>query len=160
MQSSEAISRGKILVIEDSHFLRVAIERFLTKAGFTVTGAADGAEGVDIARSKLPGLILLDMMLPGLDGISVLKALKQDASTAGIPVIVLTGLSQRNETKLKQAGAAAYLEKSQLHLETGAEGLMEVVNSTLDSCAAETGLPKVQPRNCSDKPARLRETVR
>jgi CheY-like chemotaxis protein len=48
------------------------------------------------------------MMLLGLDGTGVLKALKQDASTAQIPVIVLTGLSQKNEAKLKNAGAAAY----------------------------------------------------
>lgn len=54
-----------------------------------MTGAADGREGLHAARTISPALILLDMMLPGLDGTGVLKALKEDASTAQIPVIVL-----------------------------------------------------------------------
>ena len=106
----------KILLIEDGRFLRIAIERLLTKEGYSVTGVADGREGLQAARTSPPALILLDMMLPGLDGTSVLKALKQDESTAHIPVIVLTALSQINEEKLKDAGAAAYIEKSTTQL--------------------------------------------
>jgi CheY-like chemotaxis protein len=71
------------------------------------------------------------MMLPGLDGTGVLKALKQDASTAQIPVIVLTGLSQKNETTMKNAGAAAYIEKSSLDLRENANALIQSVNSVL-----------------------------
>ncbi len=106
----------KILLIEDSLFLRIVIEKSLTKAGHSVTSVADGREGLNAAHSSSPSLILLDMMLPGLDGTCVLKALKQDAATAQIPVVVLTGLSQRNEAKLKDAGATAYIEKSSLNL--------------------------------------------
>jgi diguanylate cyclase len=126
----------KVLLIEDSHFLRIAIERILAKAGHSVTGVADGREGLHIARTSTPALILLDMMLPGLDGTGVLKALKQDASTAQIPVIVLTALSQKNETKLQNAGASAYIEKSSLDLVQNAEALIQTVESVLSRSAA------------------------
>jgi CheY-like chemotaxis protein len=129
----------KILLIEDSRFLRIAIEKILSKAGYSVTGVADGREGLQAARTNLPALILLDMMLPGLDGTGVLKALKQDASTAQIPVIVLTGLSQRNEAKLKEAGAAAYVEKSTLDLEENAAVLVQSVERVLKRSLAVSG---------------------
>lgn len=129
----------KILLIEDSRFLRIAIERVLTRAGHSVTGVADGREGLQAARTSPPALILLDMMLPGLDGTGVLKALKQDASTAQIPVIVLTGLSQKNEAKLKNAGAAAYIEKSPLNLEENADALIQSVENVLRRSVAVSG---------------------
>ena len=128
-----------ILVIEDSRFLRVAIERVLAKAGHSVTGVADGREGLQAARTSLPALILLDMMLPGLDGTAVLRELKLDASTAKIPVIVLTGLSQKNESKMKSAGASAYIEKASLDLQRNADALLQSVEALLmKSVAANT----------------------
>src|SRR5271157_9290 len=129
----------KILLIEDSRFLRIAIDRTLTRAGHSVTCAADGREGLHAALTSPPALILLDMMLPGLDGTGVLKALKQDASTAQIPVIVLTALSQKNEEKLKNAGAAAYIEKSSLDLDQNADALIQTVESVLNGSAAVGG---------------------
>jgi len=140
LESARSNSRGnpgmKILLIEDSRFLRIAIERLLTKEGYSVTGVADGREGLKAARTSHPALILLNMMLPGLDGTGVLKALKQDASTAQIPVIVLTGLSQKNEAKLKNAGAAAYIEKSSLNLEQNADALLQSIESVLSRSVA------------------------
>jgi CheY-like chemotaxis protein len=121
----------KILLIEDSRFLRSVIAKILVKAGHSVTGLADGREGLHAAHTSSPALILLDMMFPGLDGTGVLKALKRDASTAQIPVIVLTGLSQKNETTLKNAGAAAYIEKSSLDLGENANALIQSVESVL-----------------------------
>jgi len=121
----------KILLIEDSRFLRSAIERSLVKAGHEVTGIADGREALNAARTGFPDLILLDMMLPGLEGTCVLKELKHDAATSHIPVIVLTGLSQKNETKMRKAGAAAYFEKSSLDLEKNPDALVQVVASVL-----------------------------
>lgn len=129
----------KILVIEDSHFLRIAIQRALAKAGHAVTGAADGQEGLQAARTTPPELILLDMMLPGLDGTGVLKALKENVTTAQIPVIVLTGLSQLNAEKLKNDGAAAYIEKSFLDLGQNADFLIQNVESVLKRSVAAAG---------------------
>jgi len=128
----------KILVIEDSRFLRTAIQKILTRAGHQVTDFADGQEGLSAVRTSLPDLIVLDMMLPGLDGTGVLKALKQDVSTAQIPVIVLTGLSQKNEAKLKNAGAAAYIEKASLDLEQNASTLIQTVERLLGRAATKS----------------------
>src|SRR5579863_61726 len=122
----------KVLLIEDSRFFRATIERELLKAGHQVTCIADGREVLLTAHSSPPDVILLDMMLPGLDGTCVLRELKQDASTSHIPVIVLTGLSRQNEEKLKKAGAAAFIEKSALCLEKAADSLLLAIMAVMD----------------------------
>jgi len=107
-------SNKTVLIVDDSRFFRTATERTLVKCGYSIISASDGEEGLRIAREKLPGLILLDMLLPKLDGAGVLRRLKADPVTAKIPVIVLTSLSQRNEEKLVKDGAAGFVEKDQL----------------------------------------------
>jgi two-component system cell cycle response regulator DivK len=103
-----------VLVVDDSRFFRTATERVLVKSGYGVVSAADGEEALRVAREKLPSLILLDMLLPKMDGAAVLHRLKAEPATAKIPVLVLTSLSQRNEEKLLKDGAAGFLEKDQL----------------------------------------------
>jgi len=105
-----------ILVIEDSRLLRTAIGRMLGKAGHDVVAVGDGQEGVLRAQDVHPDVILLDMMLPTLEGTGVLRLLKKNASTKQIPVVVLSGLSQKNERKLKADGAAGFLPKSVIDL--------------------------------------------
>jgi CheY-like chemotaxis protein len=83
--------------------------------------------GVTTAREKLPDLILLDMLLPKMSGPDVLRALKSDMVTASIPVVVLTGLSQKNAERLQEDGADGFLEKSALGLDQGAEALLVAV---------------------------------
>jgi CheY-like chemotaxis protein len=102
----------KILLIEDSKFQRIANGRALVKAGYTVIHAADGEEGLRAARENSLDLILLDMMLPKVSGLDVLRALKLEAHLKHIPVIVLSGLGQANEAKLLKEGAAAFILKS------------------------------------------------
>lgn len=103
-----------ILIVEDSKFLRVANERLLANAGYHVISAADGELAVQMARDKQPDLILLDMLLPKVSGEQVLERLKADVKTAELPVVILTSLWQGNERKLREAGAAALLEKKQI----------------------------------------------
>jgi len=117
----------KILLVDDSKMQRTVVQRILAKAGHEVILAGDGEEGLQMVRSATPDLILLDMMLPRLDGVGVLEALKKDPSLAPIPVIVMTGLSQRNEEKLKSAGAASFYQKSELGVEKGADTLLHLV---------------------------------
>jgi CheY-like chemotaxis protein len=128
-----------ILLVEDSRFLRMAIEQVLVRAGYKVLTAGDGEEALRIAYSRIPHLIVLDMLLPKLGGPEVLQALKGSALTAHIPVIVLSSLSQKNEAKLKQAGAVAYFEKSKLELDQHSESLLQIVKRTLDSIADRGG---------------------
>ena len=121
-----------ILVIEDSRFLRSALERRLVKAGHRVIAAGDGLEGLRQAREMHPDVILLDMMLPTLEGTEVLRELKGNSLTHPIPVVVLSGLSQRNETRLKMIGAAAYFEKSKLDLDQDGRALIQAVEQFKD----------------------------
>jgi CheY-like chemotaxis protein len=108
----------RILVAEDDRFLRKAAEMALKRRGYTVLTAADGEEALRAARSVLPDLILLDLIMPKLNGFDVLQALKKDAPTAHIPVIVLSNLGQdRDVQQAMDAGAAAYFIKTDLSLQ-------------------------------------------
>ena len=100
---------GTVLVIDDDAAARELVARFLEKEGLEVIGAADGAAGLKAARERHPQVITLDVMMPGLDGWSVLTALKSDPATAEIPVVMLSVMDERN---LGFAlGASEYLTK-------------------------------------------------
>jgi CheY-like chemotaxis protein len=122
-----------ILVIEDSRLLRLAISRILTKAEYFVTAVGNGEEGLRKAEQLRPDVILLDMMLPGIEGISVLRRLKQNPLTQVIPVFVLSGLSQKNAEKLMAEGAAGYFEKSLLDFDGNATAFVNTLGQLLYS---------------------------
>lgn len=124
-----------ILLIEDSKLLRIANTRALVKAGYEVISAGDGEAGLGSARETIPDLILLDMLLPKITGLDVLKGLKSDPRTKGIPVIVLSGLSQANEAKLMNEGATAFFEKSEKTLDNDSADLIEAVRGVLASAS-------------------------
>jgi CheY-like chemotaxis protein len=121
----------KILLIEDSKLQRIATERTFVKAGHVVIHAGDGEEGLRIARESIPDLILLDMMLPKVSGLDVLRALKGDGLIEHIPVIVLSGLGQANEAKLLKEGATAFVTKSEKSLGNNSSALIQTVESVL-----------------------------
>lgn len=103
----------KILIVEDDKFLRDLITQKLQKEGFTTFEAIDGEEGLKIAKGKLPDIILLDLILPGLDGFEVLRQVKSDSSTAQIPVIVLSNLGQKEDMdRALSGGAEAFMVKA------------------------------------------------
>jgi twitching motility two-component system response regulator PilH len=126
----------KILLVEDSKFQRVANGRALTNAGYSVIYAADGEEGLRAARESIPDLILLDMVLPKLSRLDVLRALKSDVLAKHIPVIVLSGLGQANEARLLKDGAAAFFTKSEKSLENASLALIQAVESVLTATKA------------------------
>ena len=121
----------KILLAEDSKYLRMATERALACAGYEVCSAADGEEALRMAREKVPDLILLDMLLPRMSGPEVLAALQRDSLTKALPVVVITGMSQKNEERLRKEGASGFLEKSALELDKGSEKLLTAVREIL-----------------------------
>jgi CheY-like chemotaxis protein len=82
---------GTVLIIDDDADVRSWLQTMLGEKGFAVATAADGETGLVQARAHRPGVILLDVQLPGMDGFSVLQALKEDERTADIPVIAMTG---------------------------------------------------------------------
>lgn len=104
-----------ILLVEDESDIRKIYAEVLTEAGYTVKEAADGTQGIQMARNEPWDLMLLDIMLPGQDGIHVLKDLKQVEALVEKPVLLLTNLE--NETIIAECfdmGADGYVIKSEI----------------------------------------------
>ncbi|MCP4658132.1 MAG: response regulator [bacterium] len=106
---SDGTGTATVLVIDDDTAALDLTRRFLTKEGFSVVTATDGEKGLELAREIHPRAITLDVMMPGMDGWTVLSALKQDPATAEIPVIMLTMLDERQRGFA--LGASEYLCK-------------------------------------------------
>ena len=105
-------ARRTVLVVEDDAPLRRMISLFLRAAGYRVCAAEDGPTGLALARDERPDLVLLDLMMPGLDGWEVLRRIKGDALTAAIPVLVLTASVEAPLTEQAlRLGATRFLAK-------------------------------------------------
>lgn len=103
---------GNILYIEDELFFSDTISRKLEGVGFTVVTAPDGEVGLDAAQKQHFDLILLDLILPKMDGFEVLKKLKEDAKTKHVPVVVLSNLSSdENKRRGEVLGADRFYVK-------------------------------------------------
>lgn len=103
----------KILVIEDDVFLRELVVQKLSKEGFEAVEAAAGEVGITKAGEEKPDCILLDLILPGMDGFEVLSALKKNPELSRIPVVILSNLGQKDDIdKGLKLGAVDYLIKA------------------------------------------------
>jgi len=103
----------RILVIEDDKFLRELIAQKLIKEGYETSEAVDGEEGIKKIKEEKPDLILLDLILPGIDGFEVLSRMREDSTTNSIPVIILSNLGQKEDVeKGLKLGAVDYLIKA------------------------------------------------
>lgn len=106
-------NQTKVLVVEDDKFLRGLLSQKLGASGFSVLLAADGREAVDKAKQEKPAVVLLDLMLPVLDGFEVLKNIKADGEIKSVPVIVLSNLGEKDEVqRALELGAVDYLIKA------------------------------------------------
>lgn len=102
-----------ILIIEDDKFLRELIAQKILKAGYDVSEAVDGEEGIKKIKDEKPLLVLLDLILPGIDGFEVLAKMKEEPALSPIPVIILSNLGQKEDIeKGLRLGAADYLIKA------------------------------------------------
>ena len=101
-----------ILIVEDEKDIVKMLDYNLKKEGYKILVAHDGEDALDMANTKLPDLILLDLMLPGVDGLEVCKELKSERKTASIPVIMLTAKSQESDKIVGlELGADDYVTK-------------------------------------------------
>ena len=101
-----------VLIIEDEKLIIVSTQMVLEAAGFRVESAINGEEGISKAKGIRPDLILLDIMMPGIDGWETLTRLKRDPETSGIPVIIFTAREHsRGHQKSTEMGAADYFRK-------------------------------------------------
>ena len=99
----------KVLLVEDNEENRDGLSRHLRRKGFEVLVAADGRQGIDVARAEAPDLILIDMSLPVLDGWEATRQLKAGSATRGIPVIALTAHAMAGDReKALEAGCDDY----------------------------------------------------
>ena len=107
-----------IVLAEDDRFLRRACETKLKQRGFDVRVAVDGEEALAMVRERMPDLLLLDLLIPKLDGLAVLEALKADEATRGIRVVNMSNSSREFEVKKASTlGAVDYWIKSNLSLQ-------------------------------------------
>jgi two-component system cell cycle response regulator DivK len=103
---------AKILVVEDNAANMKLALFLLASAGHTVLSATDAETGLTLARSELPQLILMDIQLPGMDGLAAIALLKKDDATHAIPVIALTALAMKgDEERIRAAGCHGYIAK-------------------------------------------------
>ncbi len=104
--------KGRILVVDDDEHARHLMEAMLLPNGYEVILSKDGKEATGIAGSQNPDLILLDIMMPGMDGYSTLAKLKEDRMTKNVPVIMVSAVGlELNKTLANQFGATGYITK-------------------------------------------------
>jgi phosphate regulon transcriptional regulator PhoB len=104
--------KEKILIVEDEKDIVKMLEYNLQKEGFKILSARDGEDALDTANKEQPDLVILDLMLPGMDGLEVCKALKGGAKTARIPIIMLTAKAQESDKVIGlELGADDYMIK-------------------------------------------------
>src|SRR5687768_4146011 len=103
----------KVLIIDDEEDVRYIVQMSLGRVGeMTVVEATSGEEGIALAKSEQPSFILLDMMMPGMDGVAVFRALRSEPETAEIPVVFLTAKAMLSEVqRLKELGAKGVVVK-------------------------------------------------
>lgn len=103
---------ARILVIEDNADNMLLTAMLLESEGHTVLSAIDAEAGLAMARAERPDLILMDIQLPGMDGLAATAILKQDASTRSVPVLALTALAMKgDEERIRAAGCDGYISK-------------------------------------------------
>jgi two-component system cell cycle response regulator DivK len=103
---------AKVLIVEDNPANMTLAVFLLESAGYTVVTAIDAEAGLTLAREQRPDLILMDIQLPGMDGLQATRLLKQDDATREIPVVALTALAMKgDEARIRAAGCDGYIAK-------------------------------------------------
>lgn len=122
-------NQNKILLVEDDPMVVRMYQRKLEKEGFKVNLAFNGEEGLEALKKEKPDLILLDIMMPKMNGIEMLKKVKADSGTRDIPVVILTNLGDRPEDveKCKELGAEDYWVKANVSLKEVVERIKEIL---------------------------------
>jgi len=128
---------ARVLLAEDDRFLRKAAEAALKRKGYDVVVAADGEEALTKTQQQQPDVVLLDVIMPKLQGSEVLKRLKADPATRGIPVIMMSNLGQDADIReALDAGAVSYLVKSNVGLDQLAAKVNEALAARTASAPA------------------------
>lgn len=109
----------KVLIVEDDALLLITLTNQFDEAGYTVLTAKDGNDALSIFHKEHPHAVVLDIMMPGMDGIALLEAVRADGSGADTPFIILTNANDADyRERAEHAGATAYLLKSDRHIDS------------------------------------------
>ncbi len=112
MSKAQPTGSARILVVDDDPEIVTMLSTRLTKRGYKVSTAADGHQALELAKSERPDLMLLDVMMPGKSGWEVARALKQDPTTQGIKIVMVTAIGEQvNEITSPLYGADAHIDK-------------------------------------------------
>jgi two-component system cell cycle response regulator DivK len=137
---------ARILIVEDNAANMKLTMLLVTNAGHTPMCAVDAETGLMLARSDHPDLILMDVQLPGMDGLAATELLKSDPTTAAIPVIALTAMAMKDDEKKSQlAGCDAYIAKPLRYRELH-QAIDELLAATGEHAPSATGVPETGPR--------------
>ncbi len=133
---------AKILIVDDDEAIRLVLRTYLSKDGHAIGMAVDGMEALDKVPSFKPDLILLDINMPKMSGFEVLKRLKENPATSGIPVFIMTALGQEvNIKRGYQLGAEEYITKP-----SNIAHLKLRINKFLEKRGASAGAPRHIPK--------------
>ena len=110
MSGATTVNRGRVLVVDDEPMVRDTLGQFLAEEGYVVDTAVDGADALERVRSARPDAILLDLMMPGMNGRQFLQELRDDPSYANVPVLIMTAVHGL-EVNLASIGASQVVEK-------------------------------------------------
>jgi DNA-binding response OmpR family regulator len=122
------VNRKKVLIVDDEPNVRQLVSKILSR-DYTVIEARDGEEALNAVRSQKPGIVIMDMMMPKMDGLTACYAIKKDPATKSIPVVMLTAIDQELNKKLSMTvmGANKYMTKP-----FNAQELLETIKQLLD----------------------------
>lgn len=115
---NDILKGAKVLWVEDDKFLRNMIDQRLAPTGADLVSVTDGAKALETIKSYIPDIIMLDLLMPNVDGFEILKLVKSDASLKHIPVLVLSNLGQKEEVeRCKKLGAEDFIIKATIGLD-------------------------------------------
>ena len=131
METIEIVKNNKkVLLADDDEYIARAYTFALSRAGFTVLSAKNGKEVLDLARKETPDLILLDQIMPVMDGFETLKELKNDEALRNVPVILFTNLEQPSDIeKGRELGVAEYVVKANITMKEVVEKVRQYTSA-------------------------------
>src|SRR6266496_247758 len=139
--ANAADRQGRILVVDDTPQNVRLLDAILTPRGYTVVGASSGQQALDLVAEQLPDIVLLDIMMPGMDGHAVCRRLRADPATALLPVVMVTASGDQNKVKALESGADDFIPKpvNQTELLARVRSLLRIkaYHDTIQQQAAE-----------------------
>ena len=128
-----------VVAIDDDPLAIELVRVNLEPEGWTVFGAATGQEGLALIRERQPSAVLLDLLMPGMDGFEVVEALRADPGTKNVPVVILTSKSMTQQDKQRLKGRITYVARKTEFDLSGLAGLLRWASTSHQSSASEPG---------------------